>query len=170
MPKLLLIRHCQSTGTHPDAPLSEAGAKAAGAAGGAAGLGGTVGAAAGLVSDSKGASASEAPQTRPVSGVMPPSAAPSATAGRGSDYVHTELQDRNDTSVHPTGMAMGGVPAGLGVLGGGGGSRSAAAAPSYRITTGNDDDDPAIEPTPVLVDPGIAAAPASVSLPLHKDT
>ncbi|HEY4169777.1 MAG TPA: histidine phosphatase family protein [Reyranella sp.] len=31
MPKLLLIRHCQSTGTHPDAPLSEAGAKAAGA-------------------------------------------------------------------------------------------------------------------------------------------
>ena len=31
MPKLLLIRHCQSTGRHPDAPLSEAGAKAAGA-------------------------------------------------------------------------------------------------------------------------------------------
>src|SRR3954471_13685944 len=31
MPKLLLIRHCQSTGTHPDAPLSEAGARAAGA-------------------------------------------------------------------------------------------------------------------------------------------
>ena len=31
MSKLLLIRHCQSTGTHPDAPLSEAGAKAAGA-------------------------------------------------------------------------------------------------------------------------------------------
>jgi len=29
MTKLLLIRHCQSTGTHPDAPLSEAGAKAA---------------------------------------------------------------------------------------------------------------------------------------------
>jgi 2,3-bisphosphoglycerate-dependent phosphoglycerate mutase len=29
MPKLLLIRHCQSTGRHPDAPLSEAGAKAA---------------------------------------------------------------------------------------------------------------------------------------------
>jgi 2,3-bisphosphoglycerate-dependent phosphoglycerate mutase len=29
--KLLLIRHCQSTGRHPDAPLSEAGAKAAGA-------------------------------------------------------------------------------------------------------------------------------------------
>jgi 2,3-bisphosphoglycerate-dependent phosphoglycerate mutase len=29
MPKLLLIRHCQSTGSHPDAPLSEAGAKAA---------------------------------------------------------------------------------------------------------------------------------------------
>ena len=29
MPKLLLIRHCQSTGTHPDAPLSEAGAQAA---------------------------------------------------------------------------------------------------------------------------------------------
>ena len=29
MPKLLLIRHCQSTGTHPDAPLSEAGARAA---------------------------------------------------------------------------------------------------------------------------------------------
>ena len=31
MSKLLLIRHCQSTGRHPDAPLSEAGAKAAGA-------------------------------------------------------------------------------------------------------------------------------------------
>ena len=31
MPKLLLIRHCQSTGRHPDSPLSEAGAKAAGA-------------------------------------------------------------------------------------------------------------------------------------------
>jgi 2,3-bisphosphoglycerate-dependent phosphoglycerate mutase len=30
MPKLLLIRHCQSTGTHPDAPLSDAGARAAG--------------------------------------------------------------------------------------------------------------------------------------------
>jgi|tagenome__1003787_1003787.scaffolds.fasta_scaffold20578762_2 2,3-bisphosphoglycerate-dependent phosphoglycerate mutase len=29
MPKLLLIRHCQSIGTHPDVPLSEAGAKAA---------------------------------------------------------------------------------------------------------------------------------------------
>ena len=29
MQKLLLIRHCQSTGTHPDAPLSDAGAKAA---------------------------------------------------------------------------------------------------------------------------------------------
>src|SRR6185503_1632909 len=29
MPKLLLIRHCQSTGSHPDSPLSEAGAKAA---------------------------------------------------------------------------------------------------------------------------------------------
>ena len=29
MPKLLLIRHCQTTGRHPDAPLSEAGAKAA---------------------------------------------------------------------------------------------------------------------------------------------
>lgn len=29
MSKLLLIRHCQSTGSHPDAPLSEAGAKAA---------------------------------------------------------------------------------------------------------------------------------------------
>ena len=29
MSKLLLIRHCQSTGTHPDAPLSDAGAKAA---------------------------------------------------------------------------------------------------------------------------------------------
>lgn len=29
MTKLLLIRHCQSTGTHPYAPLSEAGAKAA---------------------------------------------------------------------------------------------------------------------------------------------
>ena len=31
MPKLLLIRHCQSTGRHPEAPLSDAGAKAAGA-------------------------------------------------------------------------------------------------------------------------------------------
>lgn len=31
VPKLLLIRHCQSTGRHPDAPLSEAGAKAAAA-------------------------------------------------------------------------------------------------------------------------------------------
>ena len=31
MPKLLLVRHCQSIGTHPDAPLSEAGTKAAGA-------------------------------------------------------------------------------------------------------------------------------------------
>ncbi len=31
MSKLLLIRHCQSTGTHPDAPLSEAGARAAAA-------------------------------------------------------------------------------------------------------------------------------------------
>jgi 2,3-bisphosphoglycerate-dependent phosphoglycerate mutase len=31
MPKLLLIRHCQTTGSHPDVPLSEAGAKAAGA-------------------------------------------------------------------------------------------------------------------------------------------
>ena len=31
MSKLLLIRHCQSTGRHPDAPLSAAGAKAAGA-------------------------------------------------------------------------------------------------------------------------------------------
>jgi 2,3-bisphosphoglycerate-dependent phosphoglycerate mutase len=31
MPKLLLIRHCQSTARHPDAPLTEAGAKAAGA-------------------------------------------------------------------------------------------------------------------------------------------
>jgi len=29
MAKLLLIRHCQSTGTHPDAPLSGAGARAA---------------------------------------------------------------------------------------------------------------------------------------------
>ena len=29
MSKLLLIRHCQATGTHPDGPLSEAGAKAA---------------------------------------------------------------------------------------------------------------------------------------------
>jgi 2,3-bisphosphoglycerate-dependent phosphoglycerate mutase len=29
MAKLLLIRHCQSTGTQPDAPLSEAGATAA---------------------------------------------------------------------------------------------------------------------------------------------
>src|SRR5476649_2406556 len=29
MPKLLLIRHCQSTGRHPDSPLSDAGAKAA---------------------------------------------------------------------------------------------------------------------------------------------
>lgn len=29
MPKLLLIRHCQSTGTHPNAPLSDAGAKTA---------------------------------------------------------------------------------------------------------------------------------------------
>jgi len=133
-------------------------------AGGGPGVGGIVGGGDRLVS------ASEALQTRPVSGVMPPSAAPSATAGRGSDYVHTELQDRTDTSVHPTGMAMGGVPAGLGVAGGGGRSGSAAAAPSYRITTGNDDDDPAIEPTPVLVDPGIAAAPASVSLPLRKDT
>ena len=135
-----------------------------------AGLAGTAGAGAGLVSDTKGAGASEAPQTRPVSGVMPPSAAPSATAGRGSDYVHTELQDRNDTSVHPAGMAMGGVPAGLGVAGGGGRSGSAATAPTYRITTGNDDDDPAIEPTPAVIDPGIAAAPASVSLPLRKDT
>jgi 2,3-bisphosphoglycerate-dependent phosphoglycerate mutase len=31
MSKLLLIRHCQSTGRHPDAPLSEAGARAAAA-------------------------------------------------------------------------------------------------------------------------------------------
>jgi 2,3-bisphosphoglycerate-dependent phosphoglycerate mutase len=31
MSKLLLIRHCQSTGSHPDSPLSEAGAKTAGA-------------------------------------------------------------------------------------------------------------------------------------------
>ena len=29
MPKLLLIRHCQSTGSRPDSPLSDAGAKAA---------------------------------------------------------------------------------------------------------------------------------------------
>jgi 2,3-bisphosphoglycerate-dependent phosphoglycerate mutase len=29
MSKLLLIRHCQSIGSHPDTPLSEAGAKAA---------------------------------------------------------------------------------------------------------------------------------------------
>src|SRR5947207_4307102 len=29
MPKLLLIRHCQTIGSHPDSPLSEAGAKAA---------------------------------------------------------------------------------------------------------------------------------------------
>ena len=29
MSKLLLIRHCQSTGSHPDSPLSEAGARAA---------------------------------------------------------------------------------------------------------------------------------------------
>lgn len=29
MPKLLLIRHCQTIGTHPDVPLSDAGAKAA---------------------------------------------------------------------------------------------------------------------------------------------
>jgi hypothetical protein len=111
----------------------------------------------------------EAPQTRTVSGVTPPSAAPSATAGRGSDYVHTELQDRNDMTPHPAGMAMGGVPAGLGVAGGGR-SGSAATAPTYRITTGNDDDDPAPEPPPAVVDPGIAAAPASVSLPLQKDT
>jgi len=29
MPKLLLIRHCQTIGSHPDVPLSDAGAKAA---------------------------------------------------------------------------------------------------------------------------------------------
>ena len=29
MPKLLLIRHCQTNGRHPDTPLTEAGAKAA---------------------------------------------------------------------------------------------------------------------------------------------
>jgi hypothetical protein len=134
-----------------------------------AGLAGTAGAGAGPVSDTKGAGASEAPQTRPVSGVMSPSAAPSATAGRGSDYVHTELQDRNDMTPRPAGMAMGGVPAGLGVAGGGR-SGSAATAPTYRITTGNDDDDPAPEPPPAVVDPGSVAAPASVSLPLQKDT
>ncbi len=33
MPKLLLIRHCQTNGTHPDVPLTEAGAKAAEALG-----------------------------------------------------------------------------------------------------------------------------------------
>jgi hypothetical protein len=105
----------------------QAGAKGASAAGAAAGLGGTigaggglVGAGGGLVGDSKGAGASEAPGTRLVSGMTPPSAAPSATAGGGSDYVHTELQDRDDATVHPTGMAMGGVPGGLGALGGGG--------------------------------------------------
>lgn len=31
MPKLLLLRHCQSTGRHPDSPLSEAGTRVAGA-------------------------------------------------------------------------------------------------------------------------------------------
>jgi hypothetical protein len=102
--------------------------------------------------------------------MTPPSAAPSATASGGSDYVHTELQDRDDTTVHPTGMAMGGVPGGLGALGGGGSSGSTATAPTYRITTGNDDHDPATEPIPVIVDPGIAAEPASVSLPLRKYT
>lgn len=133
------------------------------------GPGGTIGGGAKLAGASAGAS--EAPATRPVSAMTPPSAAPSATAGRGSDYVHTELQDRNDTTVHPTGMAMGGVPAGLGVLGGGGGrSGSTATAPTYRITSGDDDHDPATGPIPVIVDPGIAAAPASVSLPLRKDT
>jgi hypothetical protein len=108
-------------------------------------------------------------ETTPASGIMPPSAVPSATAGLGSDYVHTEAQDRNDTTVHPTGMAMGAMPAGgLGALGGRGSSGSGGSASTYQVTTGNDDHDPGAEPTPVLLDPGIAAAPVSVSLPLGE--
>lgn len=86
--------------------------------------------------------------------------------------MHTELQDRNDTTAHPSGMAMGAVPGayGAGALGGRGSSGSGGNAPTYRVTTGNDDRDPGTETDPAIVDPGIAAAPASVSLPLRKNT
>lgn len=131
---------------------------------GGPGPGGTIGGGAKLAGASAGAS--EAPATRPVSGTTPLNGAPATTPGGGSDYGHTELQDRNNPTVRPAGMAMGGMPIGLGASGGG--PASAAKPLTYRIITGNGDYDPANEPIPEVVDPGIAAPPASVSVPLRK--
>jgi hypothetical protein len=116
-----------------------------------AGAGGGASASGGGGEDKKG-------ETKPASATSPlvPQNGGAPRGLQPGDYAHTETQDREQHTVMPAGMGMGGMPA----MGAGGSPSSSTKPRMYKVhTEGVDPVDPPTEPIPVVTEAAYAPSP-----------